>query len=339
MGFSIYGADNEFAVATDGNVNSAPGKSDFDYPPQSSKDLVITTKDGDPDPRLFEIGDTYDISYGGTGGGAIMNDAVVVRSDDAPGGGGIVVFEGIDEYGSLTQVVWTPGFDLQTWFFDNFSGGVPPQFYVTDQNAAYDHQFVCFDGAARIATPAGRVPAAALRPGDLVDTLDAGPRALLWVGARTVAGQGANAPVVFAPGAIGNRAELRLSQQHRVLLRSAMAELLFGAAEVLVPARALVDGRRVRLAPCHSLTYVHVLLADHALLWAEGALCESLLLGDVALGVIDDGARAEIAGYAASAGGLRGVRHSRAARPVLTMREARMVTGCAALRLAEPVLL
>ncbi len=248
MAFSIFALDNEFAVSSGSNVNSSPGQSKFDYPPNSSLDLVITTKDGDPDPRLFEVGDVYDISYGGTGGGATLADAVVIRSDDAPSGGGLIVFEGLDEFGELTQVIWTPDFGLETWYWDNFSGRLPSEFHTTDQNAAYDHSFVCFDGAARIDTPAGRVSAAGLRAGDRVLTLDAGPKRLIWVGWRRVTGAGADAPVVFAPGAIGNRAELRLSQQHL----AACADI-FNWPLAPPARRRCPDGLKGRPFPPHSL--------------------------------------------------------------------------------------
>ncbi|MEZ5714708.1 MAG: hypothetical protein R3D85_05800 [Paracoccaceae bacterium] len=120
MAFSFYALDNEFAVSTGSNVNSSPGHSDFDYPPTSSRDLIITTHDDDDDPRLFEVGDTYDVSYGGPGGAHTLTDAVVIRSDAAPGGGGVIVFEGLDEDGNLTQVVWTPDFDPGNLVFRQF---------------------------------------------------------------------------------------------------------------------------------------------------------------------------------------------------------------------------
>lgn len=278
---TFYASNNEFAASTGTNVNSSWGRSTFDYPPTSSQDLVITAKAGDPDPRLFEVGDTYDVSFGGNGG-TTLTDAVVIRSDSAPGGGGVIVFEGLDQNGDLTQVVWTPDFDLETWYFDNFVSGQAPEFYTTDQNAAYDHTYVCFAAETRIATAMGGVAAGEIWEGDHVDTLDGGPQPVVWTGRRRVPGLGRNAPVLFTVGAIGNHAPLRLSQQHRVLIHSPMAELMFGASEVLVPARALVDGTSVRIAPCASISYVHLLLPDHHMVNAEGAPCESLLLGDAA---------------------------------------------------------
>ena len=317
MAFSIYGLDNEFAVATGSNVNSSPDTSDFDYPPTSSLNLVITTHDGDAEPRLFEVGDTYDVSFGGSGGNHTLANATVIRSDASPdGAGGVIVFEGLDQNGDLTQVVWTPDFDLQAWYSDHFVNGVPPKYYITDQNAGHTHGYVCFAAATRIETAIGGIRAGDIWEGDLVNTLDAGPQPVLWVGRRRVAGQGANAPVLFAPGTIGNFAPLRLSQQHRVLLRSPLAELMFAASEVLVPARALVNGCDIRIEPCGVVDYVHLLLPAHHLLFAEGAPCESLLPGPVAQ---------EVAAIPPALA----ARRYRAARPVLSHVEALALLGAA----------
>lgn len=275
MPFSIYAGDNEFAVATGGNVNNGPGTSTFDYPPNSTKDLVITTKAGDDDPRLFEPGDVYEVTFGGNGGTTILN-AVVVRSDPGPTGGGIVVFEGLDTGGNPAQVIWTPGENLEGWYWDNFTPSAKPGFYTTDQNPAYSHSFICFDAEARIATPYGLRRAADLAAGDLVVTVDSGARPLLWTAQRRVVGRDALTPVLIREGVLGNGAPLRLSAQHMVMIRSGRAEMLFGHAEVLVPIRALVDGRMIRYAPTPHVTYVHLLLDRHELLLAEGAPCESL---------------------------------------------------------------
>lgn len=279
--------DNEFAASTGANVNSGSGTSTFDYPPNSTKELIITSKEGDDDPRLFEVGDTYDISYGGMGGGTTLEDAVVIRSDAVPGGGAIV-FEGTDARGDLVQIVWSPGFDLEQWYWDNFEKGQSPGFYTTDQQPMYNYEYICFDAGTQIAIPGGTCPAGDLRPGQLVNTVDAGPQPILWVGSRRSAARGKAAPVLFAAHAIGNSAPLRLSQHHRVLVRSELAELLFAASEVLVPAKALANGRDVRIVPQREITYVHILLAQHHLLIAEGAACESLLWGSAADALLYD---------------------------------------------------
>lgn len=283
MAFSIFAKDNEFGTATGSNVNVAPGQSRFDYPPNSTQDLVITTKDGDPDPRLFELGDTYDVSWNGSGGGGTILDAVVVRSDDV-GSGGAIVFEGTDETGNLAQVIWSPDVDLEAWYWSNYNGseedGAPePRFYTTDQNAAYTHEYICFERTVPIHTPRGLVPAGRIAVGDTVCTWEGGVQTVRWVGCKTVPGDGRAAPVRFARGAIGNFQPIKLSPQHRVLIASPRAELMFGVSEVLVPAIALVDGQSVRVAPRARVAYVHLLLDRHSVLIAAGAPCESLLPG------------------------------------------------------------
>ena len=120
---TFNGLDNEFAVSTGSNVNSSPGRSKFDYPPTSSTNLTVTSQEGDTDPNLFEVGETYTVSWSGASSGTIL-DATVIRSADAPdGGGGVIVFKGLDENGNLAQVLWSPSFDLESWYFDNFNGG------------------------------------------------------------------------------------------------------------------------------------------------------------------------------------------------------------------------
>ncbi|MDT8327181.1 MAG: Hint domain-containing protein [Roseovarius sp.] len=316
---TFNGLDNEFAVSTGSNVNSSPGRSKFDYPPTSSKGLSITSKEGDTDPNLFEVGETYDVSWTSDGGG-FLEGATVIRSDEAPGGGGgVIVFEGLDQNGNLAQVVWTPSFDLETWYFDHFNQGTPPEFYTTDQNAAYSHAYVCFAKGVCIGTPSGPTLIESLSAGDYVSTRDHGRRKILWAGRKTVVGAGRNTPVCFDPGAIGNQRPIRLSQQHRVMVTSPMAELFFGHNEVLVPAKALINGRDIRLNPCREVTYVHVLLEQHEILDAGGgAPCESLLLGDMVDTLMSEDLP-EIRGL--------GPVGDRAARPILTYREARCIVG------------
>lgn len=287
MPFTIAAEDNEFGTATGSNVNSGGATSAFDGAPADSTDLLITTREGDTEPRYFEVGETYDVTFTDSDGVThIVDDAEVVRSDGIGNIGGIVVFEGQDQNGDTVQVLWTPNFDVDTWYATAASGGGTPRFYITDQVANYTHGYICFAEEARIATTAGALAAGKVRPGQRVLTLDAGLREVTWIGRQTMPGHGKAAPVVFAPGAIGNDRPLRLSQQHRVLVRTPLAELMFGASEVLAPAKALVNGRDIRIVPCATITYVHLLLDSHQILRAEGALCESLLLGDVACDLI-----------------------------------------------------
>ncbi len=283
MTLTIYALDNEFAAATGTNVNNGAGTSTFDYPPNSSKDLVISSQPGDPSPYIFTPGDTYTLSFGGNGGTTIA-DAVVIRSDFISydgDDGWAVVFEGTDPNGDLVQVVWTPEFDLEGWYWNNFEGGNPPGFYTADASAT-DYTLPCFAPETRLATPDGPRPIADLRPGDLVVTRDHGAQPLRWVGLGEVPGMRRGAPVWFETGVLGNNAPLWVSQQHRMLVRVPEALASQHGAEVLLPARAFLNGATVRLMPRPVMRYMHVLFDHHALVEAEGAACESLFLGPMA---------------------------------------------------------
>lgn len=280
MPVSFETRDNEFAVATGRNVNGGRGTSVFDYPPNSSKDLTVTANEGDPSPYTFEIGDTYDVTYGGRGGGGTLEDAVVIRSDIAPGGGGgIVVFSGTDaDSGEETQVVWTPDFNLEGWYWDNFDRGKSPQFWTSDQQDA-NYAFVCFAADTPILTPEGERAAGDLRVGDQVMTRDHGAQPILWLGRRTLSFDGSNAaqrPVAISAHAFGAespRQALRLSPQHRLLLE------IDGAA-TFVAAKGLLGHPAVSQdLTCDSVTYISILCPTHTVIRAAGLPCESFYPG------------------------------------------------------------
>ena len=151
----------------------------------------------------------------------------------------------------------------------------------------------CFTPGTLIETDQGLRAIETLKPGDLVMTRDNGFQPLLWMSSRTVPGRGQFAPVVFAPGAIGNPEELTVSPQHRMLIIGWQAELFFGVDEVLVPAKHLVNGNTIRQVETSEVTYIHLLLADHEIVMAGGVPSESYFLGH-ALRADHGGTRAEL---------------------------------------------
>lgn len=138
---------------------------------------------------------------------------------------------------------------------------------------------VCFARGTRIRVPGGEKRIEDLRAGDLVKTLDGGMQPLLWVGYRTHAAVGDNAPVRFAMGVIGNDRTLVVSQQHRILLRGWESELYFGQPETLIAARHMVNGEGIKVTEGGTVDYFHLLLADHHLVWGNGILSESYFPG------------------------------------------------------------
>ena len=321
-------ADNEFAAASGSNVNVDPTYSYFDHPPNSTNNLTISSNKGDDDASLFELGDAYDLAWTGNGGGS-MDDAVVIRSDILGPGQGAVVFEGINSAtGELYQVVWTPGFDLESWYWANGGGPSSPNaFWTSDQDASSTVQYVCFVKGTRLRTISGFRKVENLRVADLLQTRNHGFQPIHWIGQSTVVGRGSNAPVIFAPGALGNRKALGLSQNHRVMLSSPRAARRHGNRNVFVPAKALINNQSIRLVQQTSVTYFHVLLARHEVLDAEDVPCESLLLGKVAVDRLSSDAEGRLALAAARESSAKPMR---CARPDLTYQEARqlgVVTG------------
>ncbi len=86
-------------------------------------------------------------------------------------------------------------------------------------------------------------------------------------------------PIRFRAGAVGMDEpdrDLIVSPQHRMLIRGPHARALFNAEEVLVEATALVNDLTIMVdRSMREVTYVHVLLARHNVIWANGLQTES----------------------------------------------------------------
>lgn len=152
----------------------------------------------------------------------------------------------------------------------------------------------CFAAGTRLRTPHGPRAIEEIRPGETVWTRSAAAARVRWVGARQVPATGRLAPVVFAPGAFGNARELAVSAQHRMLVRGTRAALLFGAPEVLVPARFLVGLPGVTRREGGFVTWCHLMFDRHEIVEAEGALSESFQPGAAARSALDAFAREEL---------------------------------------------
>ncbi|MEY4871940.1 MAG: hypothetical protein RLZZ563_1270 [Pseudomonadota bacterium] len=152
----------------------------------------------------------------------------------------------------------------------------------------------CFVAGTRIATPTGEVAVEALQPGDLVLTRDDGPQPLRWVGRRVVPAEGRMAPIAIAAGALGAHGALRVSPEHRVMLRHGMAEMLFGEPEVLVPAKMLVNDGTIRPCPGGTVEYLHLMFDRHQVIWSEGLETESFFPASQSLGGLERDALAEL---------------------------------------------
>ncbi len=180
--------------------------------------------------------------------------------------------------------------------------------FINDQTPTPGTTNVCFTGATRLDTPNGPRRIERLRPGDMLMTLDHGPQPIRWIWAvvRSAADLRARPQLrsvrigkgALGKGALGEslpRRTLRVSLQHRLLVRSNVAQRMFGTGEVLAPAKGLTGLPGIGLAPVKGpVTYYHILMDNHEILFAEGAPAESLYLGQEALGALSPAARREL---------------------------------------------
>ncbi|WP_417816467.1 Hint domain-containing protein [Tritonibacter scottomollicae] len=166
--------------------------------------------------------------------------------------------------------------------------------------APRDPGVICFTPGTRIATPDGPRTVETLREGDRVQTRDNGVQMIHWIGARRMTGARLFVmpqlrPVRIGAGALGidrPEQELLVSPEHRMLLRGPAAQALFNEPEVLVAARDLVNDRTIQVdRAVTEVTYVHLLLENHQVLWANGVETESFHPAHAALSALDDSDR------------------------------------------------
>jgi hypothetical protein len=185
----------------------------------------------------------------------------------------------------------------------------------------------CFTSGTLVDTPDGPRLIDELSTGDLVTTLGNGSQPLRWIGHRHVPVAEMLSfpdlqPVEFAVGTIGNHRPLRVSPQHRMLLNDWRAQVYFAEDQVLIPAKAMINGRTIRqVLPAGGVTYVHLLFDRHEIIVSDGALSESFHPGESGLQALDDVQRREIERLFP---GLDLARR-RAAFPILKLTEARAI--------------
>ncbi|MEO0830380.1 MAG: Hint domain-containing protein, partial [Pseudomonadota bacterium] len=254
-----------------GNVGLSPVDTDGDGTP----DYLDSDSDNDG------ISDTDEAGHG-------VSQAAIDASADTDGDG---IPDVIDEVSG-----WDP-FDGTTFNLADTADEVDPD----GSNAVplvrdfdYRDNIICFTAGTAIQTPSGERRIESLTPGDLVLTLDHGPQPIRWIGQKTVTATGALAPIRFERGTIGNRRDLLVSPQHRMLVGGYLTQLHFGESEVLAPAKSLVDEVGVTVAYGGIVTYYHMLFDTHEIVIANGAPSESFYPGAFGLDTVDDPGRDEI---------------------------------------------
>ena len=204
---------------------------------------------------------------------------------------GFTVTDGIRTY--TATIIDVPERDLCLLMFLN---DVPPEgmdlwvTHVADQSVHANRSgdrtphVICFTPDTMVETPVGQKRVGDLREDDRVLTKDDGPQPVRWIGSRRISGARFVAmpelrPIRIKPGALGEErpdSDLLVSPHHRMLLQGEQARRLFGENEVLVAAKDLVNDHSImRDRQITEITYVHLLLDRHQILFANGLESES----------------------------------------------------------------
>lgn len=161
----------------------------------------------------------------------------------------------------------------------------------------------CFTAGTQILGEFSETSIEELSVGDRVWTMDRGLQKIRWIGSKHLTGLDLVRakhlrPILIKAGALGKNypeTDLKVSPQHRIYVRSAIAERMFGSSEVLVAAKQLLglpDIDYVNAAL--GVTYYHILFDRHEVVFANGAFAESFYTGKQALNAIEESSKQEI---------------------------------------------
>ncbi|SFL65453.1 Hint domain-containing protein [Shimia aestuarii] len=237
---------------------------------------------------LFGPGSTI---HGGEGGDDFDSISLAGLVDRyVPGGEVRVEFDPLDsEAGTITYI-------------DDEGNVVGVTEFFEIENIFQTPVILCFTPGTRILTPMGEIPVEQLQPGDKVVTRDNGLQEIRWAGKKHLSGQELMArpqlrPVLIKQGALGpNQPErdMMVSPNHRMLLVSQQAELLFDEREVLIAAKHLTHLDGVQQVDTVGVDYVHFMCDNHEVVLADGAWSESFQPGEYSINGIDKDQRAEL---------------------------------------------
>jgi serralysin len=247
---------------------------------------VLTNSAGDDTLEGGFGNDTFNFDGGGG------NDTIV-GGEDADGND----IDILDLSGLSDRVLTQTGPESGTVQYTDADGNT-----ATTTYSEVEQVVICFTPGTRLATVRGEVAVESLREGDKVFTRDNGFQTLAWAGKRNLTGRELAdhpefKPVHICKGALGNNVPERdivVSPNHRMLITSSIADVLFGEHEVLVAAKHLISLDGIDQIVTRSVQYIHLMFEQHEIVLADGAWTESFQPGDHSLKGIGSAQRGEI---------------------------------------------
>ncbi|WP_158743660.1 Hint domain-containing protein [Acidisphaera sp. L21] len=143
-----------------------------------------------------------------------------------------------------------------------------------DRAVALAEGIACYVAGTQILTVRGEVAVEALAPGDMAVTANGAHRPIIWMGHRRLDCRNHPRPATVWPVRVEAGAFGRGLPHHDLWLSPGHAVLIEGA---LLPVERLINGATVTSVPVDSVTYWHVELDRHDVIFANGAAAESYL--------------------------------------------------------------
>ncbi len=285
------------------NASNTPNGTIFQFQGGSRVTVEIDDTSGDPD--VFED----DQAFGHTviDGGGLVADGNGVEAES------LINLRELDSNGNPTgPVIQVTVFSQNGQFFNIWGLSTaatltPGALYTRVSgsifgSASYD-DVVCFCKGTMIATTTADIAVEGLTKGSKVTEVSGRTLVVRAVFRTFIDGDQLHRspnlrPVRISAGALGNglpKRDLWVSRQHRMLVSSRIAERMFGARDVLIPAIKLTELPGIYIDDSVTdVEYFHILFDQHEVIFAEGAPSESLFTGPEALKSVSESARAEI---------------------------------------------
>nr|WP_319949361.1 Hint domain-containing protein [uncultured Shimia sp.] len=318
----VGGTGNDGLYAGDGNDTLRGGDGQDALSGGAGDDLLDLGGDaglniaygGDDQDTFIGLNDNHTV-FGGEGG--VDFDTLDVGSAVPPGGSYQVNYTGgnpASESGTVS--IFDSGNNL-----------------VATINFGQIENVICFTPGTAILTPFGEVAVEDLKEGDRVVTRDNGLQTVRWAGKKRLSGRDLLArphlrPILIRKGSLGSNVpdrDMMVSPNHRMLLVSREAQLLFQESEVLVAAKHLTHMQGVQQQATTGIEYVHFLCDQHEVVMANGSWSESFQPGEYSMNGIGKAQQNEIYDLFPELRDADGLETYSAARLTLKRHEAKLI--------------
>ena len=321
---TILGGEGDDTIFGQGGNDSLDGGEGDDQIEGGDGQDTITSGGGNDRAEGGQGSDLFNFTSGG--------NHTIVGGEDADGTDvDVLNLSGLDRsHYTLTKT----GPESGTIEFRDANGNVTG----TTTYSEIEEVVICFTPGTTIATRRGEIPVQQIKVGDLVVTRDNGLQPVRWVGRRNLGRDnllrtpGFN-PVRIKAGAFGEgvpQRDMMVSPNHRMLVASETAEVMFSEREVLVAAKHLVGLDGVETVTPDKVSYIHMLFDNHEVVFADGTWAESFQPGAHSMAGIQSEQRSEILSLFPELDAADGMSNFVAARRSLRAHEAQLLVSASA---------